>query len=103
MNDWIEVSALDDIPRRGSRVIEFNAMRLALFRSASDAVYALKDHCPHRGGPLSQGIVHGDQVTCPMHGFKVDLATGEAVLPDKGCTHTYKTRVEAGRVFLKMA
>lgn len=100
MNDWIEIAKLDDIPRQGSRVVQLDSVRLALFRTVTDQVYAMNDRCPHRGGPLSEGIVHGERVTCPLHGFRIDLATGEAVLPDKGCARTYATRVDDGRVYL---
>lgn len=111
MNDWIEIAKIDDIPRQGSRVVEIETPaahdgavdRIALFRTASDDIYAMKDKCPHRGGPLSEGIVHGGLVTCPLHGFKVNLATGEAVLPDKGCARTYATKVEGEKVFLRLA
>lgn len=107
MTDWIEIARLQDIPRQGSRVVELAAdggvNRVAVFRTATDAVFAVKDKCPHRGGPLSGGIVHGGLVTCPLHGFKIDLATGEAVLPDKGCARTYAVKVEDSRVFLRLA
>ena len=107
MNDWIEITKLDHISRQGSRVVELahddTVTRIALFRTVTDAVYAMKDKCPHRGGPLSEGIVHGGLVTCPLHGFKIDLASGEAVLPDKGCARTYATKVEGDAVFLKLA
>lgn len=102
MNDWIAIAQLNDIPRQGARVVDLGATRLALFRTVTDSVYALDDRCPHRGGMLSQGIVHDGLVTCPMHGFRVDLSSGEAVLPDKGCVRTYATRVEAGTVFLNL-
>ncbi len=107
MNDWIAIAQLDDIPRQGSRVVELehddSINRIAVFRTATDAVFAVRDKCPHRGGPLSQGIVHGGMVTCPLHSWKIDLATGEAVLPDKGCARVYATRVDAGQVFLRLA
>jgi len=109
MNDWIEIANLDDIPRQGSRVVDLGKAdggavnRVAVFRTVNDEVFAMKDKCPHRGGPLSEGIVHGGMVTCPLHGFKIDLATGEAVLPDKGCARTYATKVEGGQVFLRLA
>ncbi|HRH80986.1 MAG TPA: nitrite reductase small subunit NirD [Thiobacillaceae bacterium] len=107
MNDWIEITKLDDIPRQGSRVVELNhddaVNRIAIFRTVTDAIHAVRDKCPHRGGPLSQGIVHGGQVTCPLHSWKIDLATGEAVLPDKGCARAYATKVEDGVVFLRLA
>jgi nitrite reductase (NADH) small subunit len=111
MNDWIAITSLDDIPRQGARVVEIenpvaedgSVNRIALFRTVGDDIYAMKDKCPHRGGPLSEGIVHGGLVTCPLHGFRIDLVTGEAVLPDKGCTRTYATKVENGQVFLRLA
>jgi nitrite reductase (NADH) small subunit len=107
MNDWIEIAKMDDIPRQGARVVELAhddaVNRIALFRTVSDDIFAVRDKCPHRGGPLSEGIVHGGQVTCPLHSWKIDLATGEAVLPDKGCARTYATKVEGGQVYLRLA
>lgn len=107
MNDWIEITPLDQIPRLGCRVVELahddEVNRIALFRTGADQIHAVRDKCPHRGGPLSQGIVHGGQVTCPLHSWKIDLASGEAVLPDKGCARVYATKVEGGTVFLKLA
>jgi len=73
---------------------------IALFRTVNDEVFAVRDACPHSGGPLSQGIVHGRRVTCPLHNWVIDLASGEAQAPDEGCAGTYPVRVEAGRVFL---
>ena len=107
MNDWIEIAQLDDIPRQGARVVELehagSVNRIAIFRTVNDTLHAVLDKCPHRGGPLSEGIVHGGQVTCPLHSWKIDLTTGEAVLPDKGCARTYATKVEGGQVFLRLA
>lgn len=101
MNDWIEVARLDQIPRLGARVVQTDTMNIAVFRTASDAVFALKDECPHRRGPLSQGIVHGDSVTCPLHNWTIDLATGEALGPDRGCTHRLETRIVDDVVYLR--
>ena len=72
--NWIEVVALEDIPQLGSRVIKTDTMNIALFRTAGDEVFAMRDECPHKKGPLSQGIVHGTSVTCPLHIWKIDLA-----------------------------
>ncbi|MFZ2289847.1 nitrite reductase small subunit NirD [Halopseudomonas aestusnigri] len=98
--NWLDVCALEDIPQLGSRVIDSPLGDIALFRSADDGVFALQDRCPHKGGPLSQGIVHGRQVTCPLHNWQIQLESGEAVAPDVGCAHRYPTRVENGRVQL---
>jgi len=76
---------------------------IAVFRTAEDEVFALADKCPHKGGPLSQGIVFGRTVACPLHGWNVGLDDGNAVAPDKGCTHSYAVRIEDGVVFLQVA
>jgi len=100
MNRWIDIAALDDIPRLGARVIKTATQDIAVFRTADDRVFALKDECPHRKGPLSQGIVHDTTVTCPLHNWKIDLASGNAKAPDQGCTRSYPVKVEDGRVHL---
>jgi nitrite reductase (NADH) small subunit len=101
MNDWQEITRLDQIPILGSRVIEMDTVKIAIFRGKDDTVYAIKDACPHKQGPLSQGIMHGDSVTCPLHNWKISLTTGEALGADEGCTHIYDTKVENGAVFLR--
>ena len=102
MSNWTDIAALDDIPRLGARVIRTDSVEIAVFRTADDMVFALKDECPHRKGPLSQGIVHDGTVTCPLHNWKIDLASGEAKGPDEGCARTYAIRVENGRVYLRL-
>jgi nitrite reductase (NADH) small subunit len=103
MSDWIEVGALAEIPRQGSRVMESTRGPIALFRTVEDEVFAVLDRCPHKGGPLSQGIVHDRKVACPLHNWVIHLAAGEAVAPDHGCVKRYPVRLEAGRVFLQLA
>ncbi len=98
---WLEVCALDAIPILGSRVLKTDAGNVALFRTATGEVYALVDRCPHAGGPLSQGIVHGAAVTCPLHNWVIDLATGNAMGADKGHVPAIGTKVEAGRVLIR--
>ena len=100
MTDWTKIAKLDDIPRLGARVLRTDTMDIAVFRTASDQVFALKDSCPHKGGPLSQGIVHGGTVTCPLHNWKIDLASGQAQGADEGCAHHYPVKVENGVVYL---
>lgn len=102
MSTWIEIAALEDIPRLGARVIKTRTLDIAVFRAADDQVFALKDQCPHRKGPLSQGIVHGTTVTCPLHNWQIDLKTGEARAPDHGCARGYPVKVENGRVYLSL-
>ncbi len=100
MTRWIEIGALNDIPVLGSRVIKTASGNIAVFRTGHDEVFALDDRCPHKGGPLSQGIVHNRRVTCPLHNFVIELKTGTAVAPDEGCTRTHPAKVENGMVWL---
>lgn len=100
MYDWHEIGALDDIPRLGSRVVHTPHGDVAVFRAADDRVFALRDRCPHKGGPLSQGIVHGHRVTCPLHNWVLELESGQAVAPDVGCATAYPLRLENGRIWL---
>lgn len=102
MKNWIEVTELLEIPQLGSRVIKTDTMSIAVFRNSDDEVFAMRNECPHKKGPLSEGIVHGTSVTCPLHNWKIDLATGEALGPDEGCTNTFPAKVEAGKVFLQL-
>jgi nitrite reductase (NADH) small subunit len=100
---WIEVGTLDDIPVRGSRVAATSRGDIALFRTADDAVFAVDDKCPHLGGPLSQGIVHGHSVTCPLHNWVIDLESGAAQGADEGCTRSIPVKIENGRILLRLA
>jgi nitrite reductase [NAD(P)H] small subunit len=102
MSNWIEIGALNDIPRLGSRVVRTASGNIAVFRTENDEVFALDDRCPHKGGPLSQGIVHNKRVTCPLHNFVIELESGKAVAPDEGCTHAHAAKVENGIVFLSV-
>lgn len=103
MTRWIEIARLDEIPRLGARVLKTDAKDIAIFRTSDDRVFALRDSCPHRGGPLSQGLVHGGTVTCPLHNWKIDLTSGEALGPDEGCTNSFPVKVEKGVVYLGLA
>ena len=98
--DWIDVGAATDIPLRGSRLVKTPAGDIALFKASDGGIFALRDRCPHKGGPLSQGIVHGRAVTCPLHNWVISLETGEAQGADKGCAHRIPVRVDAGRVLM---
>ncbi len=98
--NWIEVGKLEDIPRKGARVVRTPQGDIGVFRTADDEVFALEDRCPHKGGPLSQGIVHGRQVACPLHDWKIRLDSGAAVAPDEGCTASYPVRVDGDIIFL---
>jgi len=102
-HDWIHVGALDDIPELGARVVRTSDGDIALFRTADDQVFALRDRCPHKGGPLSQGIVFGHKVACPLHNWAIDLESGVAVPPDEGCTGRHPVMLEGREIYLSMA
>ncbi len=100
---WRRLCALDDIPVLGSRVLSSAKHGdIAIFRTSDDQVFAVHDKCPHQGGPLSQGIVHGHTVTCPLHNWKIQLEDGQAEAPDVGCTRHFDVKVENGIVFLHL-
>lgn len=103
VNGWHKVCALEAIPRLGARVVKSVHGNIAVFRNGEDEVFALADKCPHKGGPLSQGIVFGRKVACPLHGWNVGLDDGQAVAPDAGCTKAFAVKVENGSVFLNLA
>ena len=99
--DWTPICRVDDIPVLGSRrVARAQGLDVALFRNAEDEVFALLDRCPHKGGPLSQGIVFGRSVACPLHNWTIGLCNGQAAAPDEGCTPRFQVKVEAGEVWL---
>jgi len=100
--DWLRVCTREEIPLRGARVVRREGRDdVALFRTQDDAVFAVVDRCPHRGGPLSQGIVHARSVTCPLHGWDIGLEDGEAAAPDVGCTRTLQVRELDGCIYLR--
>ena len=101
MGDWKLVCRVEDIPVLGSRrVARPNGMDVAVFRNDADQVFALLDRCPHKGGPLSQGIVFGTSVACPLHNWTIGLDDGCAKAPDEGCTQRFSCRVDGGNVLL---
>ena len=103
MSEWKKICLVSDIPMLGSRRVErAQGMDVALFRTDGDAVFALLDRCPHKGGPLSQGIVFGNSVACPMHNWTIGLAGGCASAPDVGCTPAFKVRMEGDAVHLNL-
>ena len=100
---WIKVGHLSDIPRQGSRCIVTQEKNIAVFRTIDDKVFALDDSCPHKNGPLSQGIVHDDCVTCPLHNWVISLDSGEAQGADSGATQRYPVKLEGDAVFVDLS
>jgi nitrite reductase (NADH) small subunit len=101
---WIDIGCLDDIPRRGARriLVPAEADAIAVFRTANDEIFALIDRCPHKAGPLSEGIVQGRGIACPLHGWVIDLVSGEAEAPDVGCSRTIPVRREGERLLISL-
>ncbi|MBT9612772.1 MAG: nitrite reductase small subunit NirD [Burkholderiales bacterium] len=99
---WIEVGAISDIPKDGARVVKTPLGDIAVFRNLQDEVFALRDKCPHKGGPLSQGIIYGRTVACPLHNWSIALETGIAVAPDEGCAASFPIRLDGEKVFLSL-
>src|SRR5215469_4440364 len=99
---WTDVGAIGDIPIRGARRVPTRGGDVAIFRTGDGQVFALRDACPHKGGPLSQGIVHGHAVACPLHNWSIALATGEAMGADRGsgCAPVVPVEVRDGRLWL---
>jgi nitrite reductase (NADH) small subunit len=101
IGEWLDIGWLDEIPLRGARTVPVEGgEEIAVFRTGDNRVFALANRCPHKGGPLAQGIVHGHSVACPLHNWNIALATGEAQGGDKGCTPTIRAKVDAGRVLI---
>jgi len=98
--NWISIGSIDDIPPRGARCVNTPQGRIAVFRTIENQVFAIEDRCPHKGGPLSQGIVHGAEVTCPLHNWVISLETGRALGADEGSVRTIPLRVEGAHIFV---
>lgn len=101
MPTWKPICQVQDIPLLGARrVARPQGLDVAVFRNAQDEVFALLDRCPHKGGPLSQGIVFGSSVACPLHNWTIGLCDGQAAAPDEGCTPAFAVKVDNGTVYL---
>ncbi len=99
---WIDIGSITDIPRRGARCVVTPQGRIAVFRTMDDQVFAMEDHCPHKGGPLSQGIVHGAAVTCPLHNWVISLETGNAFGADEGSVRTIPLRRDGETLYIAL-
>ncbi len=99
--EWLDIGPVDQLPALGARTLPVQGGdEIAIFRTANGQVYALVNKCPHKAGPLSQGIVHDTTVTCPLHGWRISLTTGKALGEDEGCVPTIPVKIDGGRMFL---
>lgn len=101
--DWRLIGRIEDIPRQGARCVKNGEMTIAVFRTSDDRVFAMEDRCPHKNGPLSQGIVHDGCVTCPLHNMVISLESGEAQGADEGSTRTFDVKNDNGDIYLNIA
>ena len=103
MSQWKVICRIDDIPVLGARVVQrAGKTSVAIFRNGEDKLFALLDRCPHKGGPLSQGIVFGERVACPLHNWSIELGSGCALSPDQGCTQKFSIKIDNGEVALDL-
>ena len=102
MSNWVKVAPLADIPQLVARVVRTKDIEVGVFRLEDDRIFAINNKCPHKGGPLSEGIVYGDKIACPMHSWKISLVDGKAEEPDVGQTACFNTKVEDGVVYLEL-
>ncbi|HEY9279350.1 MAG TPA: nitrite reductase small subunit NirD [Eoetvoesiella sp.] len=101
--EWTAVCHIDEIPTLGSRIVHRSGIdNIAVFKASDDHVFAVVDRCPHKGGPLSSGLVHGHAVTCPLHSWTINLEDGQAQAPDVGCAHKIDVKVQDDRVYLNL-
>ncbi|MDQ6996007.1 MAG: nitrite reductase small subunit NirD [Mariprofundus sp.] len=101
-NNWIEVCRLDEIPPSQARTVNAGDNMIAVFRLSDDRIKAVENRCPHKQGPLAEGIISGDDILCPLHNWRISLDSGEVAAPDHGCVKTYASKVENGQVFLSL-
>jgi nitrite reductase (NADH) small subunit len=100
-DEWIAILSKEEIPSDGARIFESPVGQIAIFKTQDDEIFAVLDACPHKGGPLSQGIVHGHTVTCPLHAWNIDLSNGNAVAPDQGCVKKFTTEILDQMIYFK--
>jgi nitrite reductase (NADH) small subunit len=102
--EWLDIGPVDQLPALGARTLPVRGGReIAIFHTANGDVYALANQCPHKSGPLSQGIVHDTTVTCPLHNWRISLVTGEALGEDKGCVPVIPVKIDGGRILIGRA
>ncbi|OMF32217.1 nitrite reductase [Paenibacillus sp. FSL H8-0548] len=94
MTTKLLVANLSDIDIKGSRTIKIKETEIAVFRLTDGSVLAVENKCPHKGGVLSEGMVCGTAVHCPLHDWKIDLRSGRVQEPDEGCVVTFETEID---------
>ncbi len=103
VEEWVSIGSINEIPLRGARCIKNGDMTIALFRTAENKIYAIEDKCPHKNGPLSQGIVHDGCVTCPLHNWVISLESGLTQGADKGQTLAFPTKLIGNEILISLS
>lgn len=100
---WMRVTDCRNIPPREGRAVRVGGREVAIF-NLGDRFLAIKNRCPHKGGPLADGIVCGAKVVCPLHAWSVNLECGSVGQPgdSRACVQTFPTRIENGVVLLEL-
>ena len=105
---WIQITPVENIPLREGRCVTVNGHAIAIFNLGGRFV-AMENQCPHRGGPLADGIISatGDAVTvtCPLHNWRIEVDCGQVVKPpgqEAPCVRTFPARVEEGFVAIRL-
>jgi len=104
MANWKNVGPLSNIPLRGARrlCLKQAGRPVAIFRTGENEIFALIDECPHKKGPLSEGLISGKTVTCPLHNWVIGLENGEAVAPDTGQAESVSVRLIDGQIYIHL-
>ena len=102
MSKWIKIIEIENIPKMGSRVVQYGDIEIAIFKTRDDSIFVINNECPHKQGKLSEGLVHESVVTCPMHNWDVDLKSGEVLGNDNGCTNVYESKIEENMIFISI-
>jgi len=102
MANWIKITEVENIPSMGSRVVLVDKTEIAIFKTKDGSIFAINNICPHKQGKLAEGLVHGKNVTCPLHNWDIDLSSGEALGNDSGCTNVYESKIENDTVFISL-
>ncbi|NKB15693.1 MAG: nitrite reductase small subunit NirD [Sphingomonadales bacterium] len=102
--DWFDLGPAEALPPLSARTVTVaGGEDIGVFRTADGGVHALVNKCPHKHGPLSQGIIHDASVSCPLHNWRISLVTGQALGDDKGCTPVIPAKIEDGRIYIERA
>jgi nitrite reductase/ring-hydroxylating ferredoxin subunit len=98
MAGFVKVAKVSEVPKGQGKLVEVSGKRIALF-NVDGSVYAIDDTCTHLGGPLSDGTLEGETVTCPWHGATFDVTTGKVLsLPAPQSVQRYSVRIDGSDV-----